>query len=102
MNQKINITSQLIFITIGIFIPFIGMYPFYKIKKLTKIIIIRVIAMLVTIVPIAIAVSIDPEYIFTSIYPLVAVYLVIIILIEYPFIIRWTREWNEKTGSAAI
>ncbi len=104
MKEKVNLTTQIIFTIIGLFIPLVWLYPFYKIKKITRMIGIRFLIVGVSIIPMLILVGLtylypDNQMLIDS-SPIGYMPFMIVLtgvgLVDIPFIIKWSRNWNKE------
>ena len=91
-NEKASIGSQIGILLLGIIIPFVWLYPFYKVGKLGYGLIISVGLTIVAFVPLIISFEFDLD-------STVGAYFIILHFAKIPilfyFLIKWTRAWNK-------
>ena len=99
--SKVSLPWQIFLVVLGLIIPFVALYPFYKIKKLGRIIGIHFLIIGVTLIPLFIGMGLEyeGEYDYLLMMPFLVVYLGRT-LIDLPFIIKWSRKWNKKIDEA--
>lgn len=101
MDQKVSVGWQVVFTIIGVFVPFVWLYPFYKIRKIIRMILIRLLVVGLSIVPLLTYFMIgyisstepNPDMELLVIMPLMITYTAGG-LINIPFIIKWSKAWN--------
>ena len=94
-KEKVSIGWQVGILLIGVIIPFVWLYPFYKIQKLTYGVIISIGLTVLAFAPFLISVQIDSTvggWLFFILY-------FAKIPILFYVLIRWSREWNAKFDS---
>jgi putative lipase involved disintegration of autophagic bodies len=101
MDKPVNVKWQLIFTIIGVFVPFVWLYPFNKIHKIIRMILIRLLVVGVTAIPMVIYFGLayitntepNEDYALVFLMPLMLSYSIGGV-INIPFIIKWSRTWN--------
>ncbi|QUC65423.1 hypothetical protein NsoK4_04040 [Nitrosopumilus sp. K4] len=96
-REKVSLGFQIGILLLGLIIPFVWLYPFYKIEKLGYGLIISLILTVGGIIPLAISVRLDIDSSISS-----AMLLLMVIMwfgkipVLFYFLIKWTKEWNKE------
>jgi len=96
-TEKISVGWQVGILLIGLIVPFVWLYPFYKIEKLLKAFLISIILVGGGFVPLIIVSALEFDEFISSMLTVAfgLAYFVKIPILFY-FLIKWTREYNEK------
>ena len=96
-KKKVSMTWQIVLMTIGLIIPLVWLYPFYKVQKLGYGILINVLGYLSFFVPLLLwdydGMSDEMTMIFST--GIMVIWIVKIPILFY-FLIKWSRAWNKK------
>jgi|APSaa5957512535_1039671.scaffolds.fasta_scaffold111923_2 hypothetical protein len=91
-NEKVSLVFQSVILLLGIVIPFVWLYPFYKIGKIGYGLVITIVLTISAFVPLLISFELDLD---TTVGGLFIILYFAKIPILFFFLIKWTREWNK-------
>lgn len=94
-KKKVNLPEQIVITLIGLFIPLVWIYPFYKIQKVTRFFLIY-LGVFGSLMGLMLLSTILPEEIGTILIGIGAFGYIVGGFIAIPFIIKWSRVWNKS------
>ncbi len=101
INERVELWSQIAIVLFGFIIPLVWLYPFDKIHKITRMFCYELLIMGISLIPLIVWSAIYSVTPFDDEYSGVPFMLFIIVyfgvgVIQFPFIVKWSREWNKK------
>ena len=97
VRQKVSVGWQVGILLLGLIVPFVWLYPFYKIEKLLKAFAISIVLVVGGAIPLILVSALELDEYVANLF---AVFFGIAYFAKIPilfyFLIKWTRAYNEK------